>query len=114
MDDMKSLVVLWSSADKDVALTMVFMYVLNSKLKKWWENVTFIIWGPSAELTAEDTQIQENLIQMKNKGIKLEACRACADHYNVSHKLENLGIDVKYMGEVLTGYIKNGYKVLTF
>ena len=29
------LVVLWTSGDRDVALKMVFMYTLNSKLKGW-------------------------------------------------------------------------------
>lgn len=31
------LIILWTSGDKEVALNMVFMYALNSKLNKWWK-----------------------------------------------------------------------------
>ena len=34
--------------------------------------------------------------------------------YEVEDDLEELGIDVKGMGPVLSDYLKNGYKVLTF
>ena len=42
--DKKSLVVLWTSGDREVALKMVFMYTLNAKLKGWWEEVILIVW----------------------------------------------------------------------
>ena len=51
---------------------------------------------------------------MKEIGIEMLACKACADSYGVSPDLEKLGIDVKYMGVPLTDYIKEGKKVLTF
>ena len=44
----------------------------------------------------------------------LQACKWCTDQYKVSDTLDSLGVDVKYMGEPLTEYIKSGYKVLTF
>ncbi|RLB28776.1 MAG: DsrE family protein, partial [Deltaproteobacteria bacterium] len=31
-----TLVVLWSSGDREVATRMVFMYTLNAKRKGWW------------------------------------------------------------------------------
>jgi hypothetical protein len=40
-----SLVVLWTSGDREVALNMVFKYTLNSKLKNWWSEVRLIVWG---------------------------------------------------------------------
>ena len=70
------LAVLWTSGDREVALKMVFMYTYNSKLQGWWEDVTLIIWGPSAKLLSMDTE-------------------------------------VIYMGEPLTDYLKNGWKVIT-
>ena len=51
---------------------------------------------------------------MKNAGVILEACKACADKYEVSQHLEQLGIEVKYMGQPLTDYIKTGKKIITF
>lgn len=109
-----TLVVIWSSADKEVARNMAFMYTYNAKKKGWWENVIFIIWGPSAKLLAEDTQLQHLLKNMKDMGITLEACKSCSDDYGVSEDLEKMSVDVKYMGVPLTDYLKQGMRVLTF
>lgn len=108
------LVVVWTSGDRDVALSMVFMYVGNSPRFEWWDDITFIVWGASSKLLAGDEELQGKIKEMAEAGIKLEACKACADMYGVAPKLEELGIDVKYMGDVLTGYIKEGRHVLTF
>jgi hypothetical protein len=51
--------------------------------------------------------------KMKEAGVILEACKACADLYCVSSKLEDLGIDVKYMGQPLTEYLKSDRIVLS-
>ncbi|NPU85877.1 MAG: DsrE family protein [Syntrophaceae bacterium] len=109
-----SLVVLWTSGDREVATKMVFMYTLNAKKKKWWDAVTLIVWGPSSKLLSEDAELQQKIAEMKAEGIKLEACKACSDQYGVSSSLENLGIEVKYMGMPLTDYIKKGEHILTF
>ncbi|MBE0712873.1 MAG: DsrE family protein [Candidatus Aminicenantes bacterium] len=110
----RKLVVLWTSGDREVALKMVFMYTLNAKLNKWWTDITFIIWGPSSKLLSSDAELQEEIKKMKEAGVVLEACKACADQYGVSRKLQELGVDVKYMGQPLTRYIKEGRHVLTF
>ncbi len=108
------LVVLWTSGDRDVAMNMVFMYALNAKLAGWWEDVTFIVWGPSARLLSGDAELQAELEKMKKAGIVLEACIACSERYGVTEKLRELGVDVKGMGKPLTAYIKEGRRVLTF
>ena len=112
--DKDSLVVLWTSGDREVALKMVFMYTLNAKLRGWWDEVTFIIWGPSSKLLSTDQELQQQIKKFKEEGIILEACKACADQYGVSSDLEDLGVDVKYMGEPLTDYIKGDTEVITF
>ena len=112
--DTDTVVVVWTSADREVALKMVFMYSLNAKLKGWWNNVRFVVWGPSAKLLAEDKELQEKIEKMKSAGVVLEACKACADQYGVSPALEAMGIDVKFMGQPLTDYLKSGLSVLTF
>lgn len=109
-----SLVVVWSSGDKDVALNMVFMYTLNAKLRGWWDDVRLIVWGPSSKLLSEDKDLQEEVNKMKDAGVILEACKACSDRYGVSEKLERLSIDVKFMGIPLTEYMKDGRNIITF
>ncbi|MBU0528574.1 DsrE family protein [bacterium] len=110
----EKLVVLWTSGDRDVAIKMVFMYTYNAKKYGWWDDITFIVWGPSAKLITEDADLQEYLAEMLKEGIVAKACKACSDQYGVSEKLEELGIIVKYMGVELTDYIKEGRHVLTF
>lgn len=106
-DQPSKLLVLWTSGDKEVAKNMVFMYTYNAKRNGWWETVNLLVWGASSKLLAEDQELQDYLLKMKEAGVALFACKACADIYGVSDKLSSLGIDVKYMGVPLTQYLKN-------
>jgi len=108
------LVVLWTSGDAEVAKKMVYMYTYNAKKNGWWDEITFIIWGPSSKLLAEDKELQDYIKKMKDEGVVLEACKACSDMYHVTDKLTELGVDVKYMGKELTTYLKNEKYVITF
>lgn len=113
-DSKDKLVVLWTSGDREVALKMVFMYTLNSKLREWWKEVTLIVWGPSSKLLSEDDALKLHIEKMIEIGVEVVACKACSDEYGVSEKLLDLGIEVKYMGQPLTAYLKEDVKLLTF
>ncbi len=108
------LVVLWTTGDRDVALSMVFMYTLNAKLRNWWDDVTLIVWGSSSKVLAGDAELQDHITAMKDAGVNLLACRRCADIFGVAEELEKLGIEVKYMGEPFTEILKSDAKLLTF
>jgi hypothetical protein len=108
------LLIVWSSGDPEVAHKMVFMYAYNAQKNGWWDQVTLLVWGPSAKLSSEDKDIQAYLKKIKDQGIELLACKACADQYGVSSKLEELGVDVKFSGTYLTDFIASGKKVITF
>ncbi|MGP8052075.1 MAG: DsrE family protein [Desulfobaccales bacterium] len=110
----ESLVVIWSSADREIAKKMVFMYSKNSKLKGWWGRVRLVVWGPSAQLLAMDLELQEELADLQAVGVELQACKACADLYGATDKLRSLGIEVIYMGAPLTEMLKTGWTCLTF
>jgi len=115
MSEPDKLMVVWTSGDRDVAIKMVFMYAYNAKKNGWWDEVTLVVWGPSSKLLSTDTELQEYIAKMKDEGVILEACKACADMYGVSDKLGAMGIDVKYMGQPLTDALKApGWKVVTF
>jgi hypothetical protein len=114
IENKDKLVIIWSGNDREVALKMVFMYTLNSKLYNWWDDITLIVWGPSANLLSIDYELQEYIQKIREHGVKLEACKTCSDMYGVTRKLLNLGIDVKLMGIPLTQYIKEGRKIITF
>ena len=75
----EKLVILWSSGDREAALKMVFMYTYNAKKYEWWDDLTLLVWGPSAKLLSEDitmvgwsndnttTVVDMSLIEIKEK-----------------------------------------------
>lgn len=108
------LVVIWTSGDRDVAIKMVFMYSTNSMLRGWWEKITLMVWGPSSKLLTEDKELQDHIKRMQELGVNVIACKSCSDSYGITEVLQELGVEVKYTGQILTNYIKNGNKVITF
>jgi hypothetical protein len=108
----EKLVVLWTSGDKEVAEKMVLMYTFNSKRFDWWKDITLVVWGPSQKVLVENKDMQDYVKKIMDQGTAVKACKGCSDMYGISDKLEELGVEVKYMGE-LTDYIKEGRHVLT-
>jgi hypothetical protein len=108
------LVVVWTSDDPYVAERVALMYTHAAKTAGWFNEVTLIIWGPSAKLSAENIKVQEKLKSMQNDCVVIEACIVCANEYGVTDELKNLDFVVKGMGKPLSDYLKSGAKVLTF
>jgi hypothetical protein len=91
------------------------MYANNAKLRGWADNVELIVWGPSAKLLTHDVELQEHVAAMQETGVVFKACKGCADQYGVSEQLEELGIEVKYIGTELTELITDpGWHTITF
>jgi hypothetical protein len=110
---MDRLNILWTTDNKDTVLHMLVMYATNSRLNGWWQEVNLVIWGASARLAGKDDEIKSEIADMITHGISIEACKACCDHFGVTDELTKLGVNVRYMGEALTSYIKSGDKILT-
>jgi len=108
------LAVVWTSGDPEVAHQVCFMYTENARKQKWFDEVTLIVWGPSARLLASDKSLEARIKGMLDAGVKVQACLACADSYGVTEQLRKMGIDVKYMGKPLTDLIQQGWRILTF
>jgi len=108
-----NLYVLWTNADPITSEKMVFMYTLNSKLRGWWPEVTLIIWGATAKYVAEDKEVQETMKSLLRAGVKVSACRACADQLGATELLESLGIEVILWGVPLTEVLKGDDKLIT-
>jgi len=51
---------------------------------------------------------------MKEAGVGLVACKACADSYWASEQLEELSVQVKYTGGPLAELLKHDWVVVTF
>jgi len=110
---MERLNILWTTDNKDTVFNMLSMYATNSLKNKWWDEVNVIIWGASAKLVGNDTQVQTEVKEMMARGVKVEACKACCDNLGVSEKLILLGVSVRYMGNPMTKYLKSGDKLIT-
>jgi len=109
-----TLVVLWTSSDKEQAMDMILWYTSYAKSQDWWKSIIFITWGPSNNLIIEEPEIQESITAMIDDGIEFFACKGCADKNQISDKLIELGITVIYVGDELTHYLKGGYPLMTF
>ena len=114
MSEPTKLAVVWSTADKEVAQHTAFMYTLNSRRLGWWEEVNLIIWGPSGRLLVQDQQLQSTISEMIEEGVKVQACKACADNLGITDQLIKLGVEVIYIGEHMTKILKERWAVLTY
>jgi len=110
---MDKLNILWTTGDKETFLSMIAMYTPNALKNGWWDEINILIWGGSTKLAFEDTQVQKRITKLIETGVTVEACKACADKYKASQTLQDLGVDVKYTGTILTEYIKSDDKLLT-
>lgn len=111
--EQNEILILWTTGDKEVATKMVLMYSLNAKINEWWQEITLLIWGSSAKLVAQDEEIQQELDEMMEIGIKVMACKECSDRLNVTTELEKVGIGVTHTGKFLTDWLKSGKHILT-
>jgi len=109
-----TLVVLWSSADPEVAEKACLMYTGAAQKYGWFKEVILIVWGPSEKLLAENSKLKDKIATMKKDGVIVEACVACSNMYGVTKDLKVCEVDVKGMGVPLTRYLKRGYKIISF
>ena len=108
------LAVVWTSGDPEVAHRVCLMYAHAARQQKWFDEVTLVVWGPSARLLAADKDLQAKVKGMLADGVIVRACVVCADSYGVTEKLRSLEFTVEPMGKPLTDFLKEGWKVLTF
>ena len=113
MNDEDHLHILWTNADPVTAETMVFMYAGNAVKRGWWRRVTVIVWGATATLVAGDGAVRSQIAELREQGVEISACRACADELGVTAELEQLGIEVVYWGEPLTRLLCDRAPLLT-
>src|ERR1035437_10405992 len=104
--DSSALVIIWSSADKDVALKTALAYALNSKLNGWIQDITVLAWGPSVQLLAKDKDIQNVFTYMRQAGVIVLVDKKCVEEYQANKEMEILKLEVKSLGKTLTTYIQ--------
>jgi len=108
------LLIVWSSADEEVAKKLILLYGSVMLPRGYWDEATIMIWGPSAKLLAENEDLQERVKAVMQTGVKFNVCVVCSDDYGVTDRLNELGVDPIHTGEMLTNALQNDYKVITF
>ncbi len=102
------LVVIISSSDAGKARTGA-MYALNALKHGWMEEVKMIIFGPAQDLLLTDMEFQKTLREYQSLEEKVLACKYLSDRDGKSEQLTGLGIQVEYVGSVISEYIHDGY-----
>lgn len=103
-----------SSADEVVHRELSLPYAYNSKKQGWMDRVRVILWGPTEKIAAENREFQEQIRLLIDADVEVIACKACSDNFGVSKELEKLGIDIQYVGTLVTEMLKDGWYQLTF
>ena len=109
------LLIVWSSGEVEVAKKLVLLYGSVMLERKYWDEATIMIWGPSAKLLAQNTDLQEQFKVVQKSGVKFNACVVCTDDYGISNELRDLGVELIHTGEMLTEALQSDeIKVITF
>ncbi len=85
------------------------MYAVNTLKYGWMSDVKLIFFGPAETLLLEDPDIQELVRNFHELDHTAVACRFLSDRDGTSDRLSELGLEVAYVGEMISGLIKDGY-----
>jgi len=112
---MNKLLILWKT-DNDIDIhNLVLPYASNAYKKQWFDQVTVLIWGASQKRVLEDKMISERVRELKTQGIRVVACKMCAEAIHTSDYLKGLSVEVVYTGELLSDALKaKDTEVVTF
>lgn len=114
MSDLNNeLLIHWTSNDKETAIEMVLVYAKTAKVEQWWDEITLLVWGSSTKLVSEDLEIQDYIKQLQKSGVRVIACKKCAENYGVIQIFEKNAIELFYTGKFLTDWLKSNKKIIT-
>ena len=111
---MDKLLIVWSSGEIEVAKKLVLLYGSVILPRGYWDEAHLMVWGPSAKLLAENSELQAMVAKVLESGVKASVCVVCSDDYGVTEQLRSLGIEPTHTGELLTQALKSDWKVITF
>lgn len=100
--------VIISSADPAKARTGI-LYATNALVNGWLEAVKLIFFGPSQKLLLDNVDLQQAVQHYQEMGETVVACKFLADAEKSSQSIAALGVQVDYVGEMISNFIKEGY-----
>lgn len=112
--DMNKLLIVWSSGEIEVAKKLILLYGSVMLPRKYWDEAHIMIWGPSAKLLADNSELQTMVKTVQETGVTFSCCIVCSDSYAVTEQLASLNIEMTHTGERLTESLQSDWKVVTF
>ena len=101
------LLVIIGSGDREKALAGL-MYARNVIKYGWLDNPKVVFFGPSEQLVANDEEVANKTREIAAL-TDCFACKAISDKQGVSQNLAEAGIEVEYVGDIISNLIKEGY-----
>jgi hypothetical protein len=101
------LLVIVGTGDREKAQTAL-MYAHNAMRRGWFDDIKVVYFGPSEKLVVEDPIIADQAQEIAEAGGSI-ACKYISDRDGVSEKFEKLGVQVEYVGSIVSDLIKDGY-----
>ena len=99
--------VIIATAEKEKALTGL-MYATNAKKYGWVDDIKTIFFGPAQTLMVNDAEVSQAVQQLAAQG-ETVACKFIADRDEISDSTKQLGVQVEYVGTIISNLIKDGY-----
>ncbi|MBU2548239.1 MAG: hypothetical protein KKB20_07520 [Proteobacteria bacterium] len=84
-----------------------------SKVQGWLDEVKVVFLGPSERLLAEDPDIRKVARDMAELDPPV-ACKMISDQQGISDKITEIGLNVDFVGTIISGFIKDGYVPMVF
>ena len=105
-------VIILSSGEKGKALTGI-RYATRAQEEQWLAEVKVILFGPVEKLVLEDEEVRTALMGLQAFEPPV-ACKTISDKQGISESLSGFGLQVEYVGPLISRYIKEGYVPLVF
>ncbi|MHA1585193.1 MAG: DsrE family protein [Promethearchaeota archaeon] len=112
---MNRMFIIVSNADPRIMTDVAFPYVRNASRNGWMNSIRLILWGPSQKSIVQALELKAAIMDLlKEDHVEIWACKQCSEDYQISDKLEQLGVIIKYIGEDISEMLKEGWYQLTF
>ena len=106
------LLVVIATGENEKALTGL-MYASRTLAEGWMDEVKVVFFGPSERLLVEDEVIAKTVKEFGAVETPI-ACKFISDRDGISEKIEALGVNVDYVGTIISNFIKDGYVPMVF
>ena len=106
------LLVIVATGDKEKAQTAL-MYAGNAIKRGWLDDVKVVYFEPSERLVVEDPILSDQAREIAEAGGSI-ACKYISDRDGVSEEIEKLGVQVEYVGTIVSDLIKDGYNSMVW